>query len=149
MTGQTTVRWIIGLAIAIVWSGCATAHPQQQVNAQSTYVVQRVTRPESECRAAADSVLAAELTAQPPMRRPGAPSTPPTPPAAERGNTAMVTLYVDSRGRVSKDSIEVKGVTDAAYISALRAMAAKLQFVPAVANGCAVPAVVVMPFSYQ
>jgi hypothetical protein len=61
----------------------------------------------------------------------------------------MVTLFVDQRGRVSKDSSEVKGVTDAAYIAALRASTAKLQFFPAVANGCAVPAVVVLPFVDQ
>ena len=83
------------------------------------------------------------------MLRPGTPWSPPTPPAAERGHTAMVTLYVDDRGRVSADSVEVKGVTDAGYISALRTMGATLQFVPAVANGCAVPAVVVLPFTYR
>ena len=61
----------------------------------------------------------------------------------------MVTLYVDAHGRVNKDSVEVKGVTDSAYIAELRAMAGRLQFFPAVANGCAVPAVVVMPFLYR
>jgi len=148
MIRHTTVRWTAALAGAIACSGCASAQHQPQASPQSTYAVQRVTRPEGECSAAADSVLAGALTAQAPMLNHGAP-TPPTPPDDERGKTAMVTLYVDSRGRVSKDSVEVKGVSDAAYISALRAMAARMQFVPAVANGCAVPAVVVMPFTYR
>lgn len=149
MTRQTTIRLTVTLASALMFTGCATAQHQPPVNPASTYVVQRVTRPEGECRAAADSVLAGELAAQAPLPLPGRPSSPPTPPAEERGKTAMVTLYVDRAGRVSKDSIEVRGVTDAGYISALRAMAARFEFVPAVANGCAVPAVVVMPFTYR
>ena len=129
---------------------CATATRPPEAGAPSAYVVQRITRPEKDCGAAADSVLAGQLEAQSPMLSPaGPPPTPPTPPAAERGNTAMVTLFVDRGGRVNKDNIAVKGVSDPAYIAALRVHTAKLRFVPAVANGCAVPAVVVLPFGYR
>ena len=147
---QVIVRWSAALVGTIACISCATATRQPEPGTPSAYVVQRVTRPAGDCGAAADSVLAGQLQAQAPMlSSAGPPPTPPTPPAAERGKTAMVTLFVDRRGRVSKDSIDVKGVTDPAYITALRANTAKLRFVPAVANGCAVPAVVVLPFGYN
>ena len=64
---------------------------------------------------------------------------PPLPvPAGVQGDTAQVTVRVDSTGTVALDGVRVAGVRDARYAAQLRATVARMRFRPAALGTCAV-----------
>lgn len=68
---------------------------------------------------------------------------PPPPPPEVRGHRIDVTVRVDERGHVEPGSVTITGIANAEYERTFRERLLAYRFIPAVLDGCAVPA----PFS--
>jgi hypothetical protein len=72
---------------------------------------------------------------------------PPQPvPRALRGETAVVTVRVDSAGVPTPEGIRVAGLTDASYAARLRAGLRTSRYWPAALEGCAVESTITLQY---
>jgi hypothetical protein len=100
-----------------------------------------VTRSGAEC---AEVIARAVADPDAPGLSPPRPDTlflPPMPiPSDVRGRTVILQTRVREDGRVDRETIHISELPNAAYAARLHALFARFHFIPAVLDGCAVPA---------